>query len=376
VVDARDVNFSDRIGADRKSYKISSRRRRHRQRVGSDTDGSNDSEDESLPSRLARLRREAEELRIELEQRDNKDNAADSTAMEDEFAKLNMTLEGLQAPPRHRQDGQPLPEQQTTNTQLSEARTLPPETTASSIAAISSFADRLTSLETALGLSSTLPTSPISSILPTLAQLSTQINTLSSTLSPTNNPTSSLPTLDDLTTRIRTLTHETENLSLSREKAIRTFTALTELRLRTAETIPYGHGRNPSHQETRLATQTNVQLKEESKLFLTEQSSKISALYELLPTIQSLHPLLPTVLDRLRSLQVVHAGAAEARADLEEIERRQGMIEGEIKRWKEGLEAVEKGVKECDETGKGNVEVVQKMVDSLEGRLAETLKKT
>ena len=81
------------------------------------------------------------------------------------------------------------------------------------------------------------------------------------------------------------------------------------------------------------------------------------------------------MLDRLRSLQVVHAGAAEARADLEEIERRQGMMEGEIKRWKEGLEAVEKGVKESEETGRGNVEVVRKMVDGLEGRLAEVLKK-
>ena len=374
MVDARDVNFSDTIGADRKSYKISSRRRRHRQRVGSETDGSNDSEDESLPSRLARLQREAEEVRIELEQRDNQDNAADSTALEDEFTKLNMTLEGLQAHPRQRQDGQPTAEKQTPNNQPSEARTLPPETTASSIASISSFADRLTSLETALGISNTPPTSPASSILPTLAQLSTQINTLSSTLSPTNNHTSSLPTLDELSTRIRTLTHETENLSLSRRAALQSLNDLIEARQRAEETTPYGHG-HARQVSALLAPQAKAQLATESKLFLTEQSSKISALYELLPTIQSLHPLLPTVLDRLRSLQVVHAGAAEARADLEEIERRQGMIEGEIKRWKEGLEAVERGVKECEETGKGNVEVVREMVGGLEGRLAEVLKK-
>jgi nuclear migration protein JNM1 len=372
------VNFSDRIGADRKSYKISSRRRRYRQRSASESDGSNDSEEESLPSRLARLRREAEELRIELEQRDNTDHKPDSAGLEDDFAKLNMTLEGLQAPRGHRRDSPSAPEQHPHNNDHPDTQALTPESTPSTIAAISRFADRITSLEAALGLSTTLPTDPASHtfILPTLNHLSTQIHTLSSTLTPTPHPTSSLPTIDSLSTRIRTLTSETETLTASRRLALESLNSLTEARQRATAPAYSTHSRNPSHaaQSASAAALTSAVQQQESTLFLAEQSSKISALYELLPTIQSLHPLLPSVLDRLRSLQVVHAGAADARGDLEEVERRQGVLEGEIRKWGEGLEAVERGIKEGEEMGRGNLNVVKEMVEGLEGRLGEALK--
>jgi nuclear migration protein JNM1 len=355
------VNFSDRIGADRKSYKISSRRRRYRQRSASESDGSNDSEEESLPSRLARLRREAEELRIELEQRDNTDHKPDSAGLEDDFAKLNMTLEGLQAPRGHRRDSPSAPEQHPHNNDHPDTQALTPESTPSTIAAISRFADRITSLEAAL---------------PTLNHLSTQIHTLSSTLTPTPHPTSSLPTIDSLSTRIRTLTSETETLTASRRLALESLNSLTEARQRATAPAYSTHSRNPSHaaQSASAAALTSAVQQQESTLFLAEQSSKISALYELLPTIQSLHPLLPSVLDRLRSLQVVHAGAADARGDLEEVERRQGVLEGEIRKWGEGLEAVERGIKEGEEMGRGNLNVVKEMVEGLEGRLGEALK--
>lgn len=372
VVDARDVDFSDRIGADRKSYKISSRRRRHRQRNISDTDGSSNSEDESLPSRLARLRRETEELRIELEQRDNEDNAAaDSAGLEDDFAKLNTTLEGLQIPQRQSRDGQPAPETQTLDSQQPETRTLPPETTPATITAIATFSDRLTSLESALGVSTTLPSTSNTSILPALTQLSTQIDMLFSTLTTSRNQSSALPTLDELSARVRAFVSETDKLTLSRKAALQSLSDLQEARLRNTDSLPYGHSRHLSTQSQAVAEQTATQQKTESKLFLDEQSSKISALYELLPTIQSLHPLLPTVLDRLRSLQVVHAGAAEARTDLEEIESRQKRMEEELQKWREGLDAVEAGMKEHEQTSRNNVEVVQQMVEGLEGRLKE-----
>lgn len=376
VVDARDVDFSDKVGADRKSYKVRSRRRRRRHRTTSETDSSNDSEDESLPSRLARLRREAEELRVELEQRDKGYNAADSAGLEDGFAQLNITLDGLYAPQRHRRDGQPVPEKQTSNNQLPDTQALPPETSPSAIAAISRFSDRLTSLESALGLATSLPTASSSHapILPTLAHLSAQINTLTSTLTPTQSHGSSLPTLDSLTTRIRTLSSETTALTHARRLALDSLTSLTEARLRSTPS-PYGHTRGQSQQQSAAsAALTTSALQQESKLFLSEQSAKISALYELLPTIQSLHPLLPSVLDRLRSLQVVHAGAADARGDLEEVERRQEKTEAEIRRWGEGLEVVERGIREAEVVGRENLEVVREMVGGLEGRLREALK--
>lgn len=65
----------------------------------------------------------------------------------------------------------------------------------------------------------------------------------------------------------------------------------------------------------------------------------------------------------------MHAGAAEARTDLEEIESRQAKMEEELKRWGEGLDAVEQGMQEHEKVGKENVGVVKGMVEGLEGRL-------
>jgi nuclear migration protein JNM1 len=80
-VDARDVDFSDRIAGKRKSYIVSSRRRRRRRGAGRRGDGyygSDDSEGseeeegevETVERRLARLRREVEEVKVELEGKD------------------------------------------------------------------------------------------------------------------------------------------------------------------------------------------------------------------------------------------------------------------------------------------------------------------
>lgn len=80
-VDAADVDFSDRISAKRKSYRVSSRRLNrhhghhdHRDHDGGDGDEDDDEddgyvEDESPARRLARLQREVDELRTQLSQK-------------------------------------------------------------------------------------------------------------------------------------------------------------------------------------------------------------------------------------------------------------------------------------------------------------------
>lgn len=81
-VDAADVDFSDRISAKRKSYRVSSRRLNrhnghhghHGHHDGGDGDEDDDEddgyvEDESPARRLARLQREVDELRAQLSQK-------------------------------------------------------------------------------------------------------------------------------------------------------------------------------------------------------------------------------------------------------------------------------------------------------------------
>jgi len=106
-----------------------------------------------------------------------------------------------------------------------------------------------------------------------------------------------------------------------------------------------------------------------SRVFLEEQAAKVTALYQLLPSIQSLQPLLPVVLERLRALSVIHAGAAEAKNGLDDVERKQAEMQAEIKQWREAVEVVEKGMLELEESMKGNAKVVGDMVGSLEGRI-------
>ncbi len=80
-VDAQDVDFSDRISSKRRSYKTSSRRRRRRRPDGSgegeeeelgdfsDEDDDDGEAEEGLKRKIARLRREVEEVKAEVGRR-------------------------------------------------------------------------------------------------------------------------------------------------------------------------------------------------------------------------------------------------------------------------------------------------------------------
>jgi len=191
-------------------------------------------------------------------------------------------------------------------------------------------------LEKALGISSTsapeagqdgLPRA----ILPSLDSMEKQISTLSQ---------ASTANLDAISRRVRTLASEQDKLNESREKA----KALRE------ELGKHGPA-SPSDE--------------------SEQEAKINALYGILPTIENLTPILPPLLDRLRSLRAIHADAAAASQTLERIESQQAEMTGELKQWKEGLDKMEGAMKDGDATVKGNVKVMEGWVKDLEERMAK-----
>ena len=101
----------------------------------------------------------------------------------------------------------------------------------------------------------------------------------------------------------------------------------------------------------------------------TEQSTKINALFGSLSTIENLHPLLPALLERLRSLRKLHGEAASVAESLDGVEKRQAEMSTEIERWREGLEKVEKTVANGETVLKGNVGVVEGWVKGLEERM-------
>lgn len=348
------------------------------------------------------MKREAEEARLELQQREQQQQNGDKkSSLQTDLAGVHQVLGELgssSADARYPAEVALFEKlkagrQTEFSSESNAARTDVPMEVAgdgSSISSLASISDRITLLESSLGIShsSPLPSGPL---LPTLTALSSQINALTTALSPPNKagPHSSQTAnlnLDDITNRLRDLTKQADRLTTSRKAALQAATDLRQSQLKAAmssrpmHTDPAGpgHSRNSSqrgsqsafplkpHQSPQVNDLTTTEL-----LGYEDQSTKVAALYSLLPRIQELSPLLPLVVERLRSLQVIHTGAAQARKDLDRIEEGQIEMGKEIEEWSAGLQKVESLVGDAEEKMKGNLEVVGDMVNGIEKRIGK-----
>lgn len=210
---------------------------------------------------------------------------------------------------------------------------------------MSEFDSRLALIEAALGLDAIpLPTqdrSAAKAIIPTLNSLDKQLITLS---------TSTDSSLDKISRRVRHLTVDAEKLERARKSAIAAQEALS----------PTGN----SPRSAGLNSEAGFPEVDDH-----ESMSKINALYGTLSTIESLSSLLPSVLDRLRSLRTLHADAAIASQTLSKVESRQEAMKEDLQGWREGLEKVEKAMEHGEQTMKGNTEMVEAWVKELEERM-------
>jgi len=354
-IDARDVDFSDRVTAKRKSYKASSRRQR---KDGTEEYGdfSDEEDQESLERRLARLRREVAEVKEAYSRKnaEKKDLSESGGPDGHDITELSRILDEI-----------------STNTQVGSnindaklARDLgtgikangPPQTSQGSneaatytvtyaptyqqshaLAKAADFDSRLALLEKVLGLNTadlSIATEKGTSkaILPALDSLQQQISLISD-----STPSS----LDNISRRVRTLTQEADRLEESRKNA-----------KAAQDTLKAGGDAIPEGVED------------------TEQIAKINALFGTLSTIDNLAPLLPSLLDRLRSLRAIHADAATASESLERVEKRQADMVGDIKKWTEGLEKVEEALEKSEIVTNGNIKVVEGWVKELEEKMS------
>ncbi|KAK2865416.1 hypothetical protein FQN49_003594 [Arthroderma sp. PD_2] len=402
-VDAREVDFSDSIASKKKSYRTIRGTRHQIRENGTEVLGDiSDEEDETLERKLARLRREAEELKEELATRKSQRDAADNAEAEVDdgcdqgVLELSRTLDTLytsskgagpsaEAALSHKlssdiHDGPRAKEQGIAGADGAPAAQSVGGPSSSILSQAASFDARLALLEASLGLKNTpVPISPddpsdtdIQPILPSLNHLSSQLSTLNSTLTSNNaQPTlpnaqpaslsvTTTPHIEALSSKIRKLTADAEALTTARHRATEAARAAFSARIAAATSDDPQPLADPT-----LSTSAAV----ESDAAANEQTAKIHALYTTLPTITSLHPLLPSILERLRSLRAIHAGAATASQDLDALEQRQADMKKEIDQWREGLKAMEEKVKESGETMKGNMEVMGPWVKDLEKRL-------
>ncbi|OAA42965.1 Dynamitin subunit 2 [Beauveria brongniartii RCEF 3172] len=345
AVDTAGVDFSDRVDGKRKSYKASSRRQRILQDGTTELgDLSDDDDEESLERRIARLTREVQETKDEYATLKGSPDAQEDTRLQS----LSDLLASMSLP------GAVTRETATANTTTADESATekeiggptytityaPTYEQTHALAKAADFDRRLLALEKGLGISLSVSAEAGEgglprAILPTLDNMDKQIATLAQ---------ASTANLDAISRRVRTLASDQDKLNDAREKA----KALRE---------ELGKASGPSSQ---------AQADDAA-----EQETKINALYAVLPTIESLAPMLPPLLDRLRSLRAIHADAAAASQTLDQIEQRQADMTAELKQWREGLQKLEETMKESDSTVKGNMTVMEGWVKDLEGRMAK-----
>lgn len=348
--DANGVDFSNRVDGKRMLYRASSRR----QRILEDGtrelgDFSDDDDEERLERRIARLKREVEEAKEDYDRQTSAVTVQtdDAGPNDERLETLSRVLDGISNPTGFGAvlgTSKPAPEDKTGGTGESAAAEGPTYTVtyapsyqqSHALAKAADFDRRLVMVEQALGISSSsmleagrdgLPRA----ILPTLDTMEKQISTLSQ---------ASTANLDAISRRVRTLATEQDKLNDAREKA----KALREELGKHAPTSPTDD---------------------------SEQEAKINALYGILPTIEGLTPMLPPLLDRLRSLRAIHADAATASQTLERIEAQQADMTGELKQWRDGLEKMEGAMRNGDAAVKDNVKVMEGWVKDLEERMAK-----
>lgn len=340
--------------AKRKSYKATSRRQKIRE-DGTEEYGdiSDDDDGQNLERKVARLKREIEEVKAEVGRRqaEKKTPAQDEEDLEPDVAELSKMLDGIalgqgevqpSASARFAKDlgtgvkanGPPQTSQGAGEPTTYTVTYAPTYQQSHALAKAADFDGRLALLERALGLDPVAASSngTPKAILPTLDTLQRQVSLISE-----STPSS----LDSISRRVRTLTQEAERLKESRKAA-----KAAQDALRAA-----GGGDSSEDDED------------------SEQLAKIHALYGTLPTIENLAPLLPPLLDRLRSLRAIHADAATASESLDEVEKKQIAMSEEIKKWREGLEKVEEALNQSGTVMGGNMKVVEGWVKDLEQKM-------
>ncbi|KAF2132565.1 hypothetical protein P153DRAFT_363868 [Dothidotthia symphoricarpi CBS 119687] len=351
-IDAHGVDFSDNV-AQRQSYRTSTRGQRRRgEIIGDDSD----EEKESFSRKLLRVKRELLELENEYESRMQ---SGDKTKIEERDAKeamefisdkvdiiyamrrggvrgvepqLDRTIqkfnnyEPFGPSPRLTKaiaNQPPLPGSQVQRNQLEWVLNQAAE-----------FDKRITQLENNLGLNgNTMPEMSDKATFPvftTLQKLELQLGLIGD--ASTNN-------MDVATQQIKKLIAEAEQLKEIRQDASRSDSSYSD----------------------------------DKSVANPEQEAKINALYGTLPSIDKLAPILPIVLERLRTLRLVHTSAWQADEVLSELERRQSQQEDEIKKWERQLEIVDGEMKACEKTMHKNMKVVGDDVKMLEDKLEKLL---
>jgi nuclear migration protein JNM1 len=352
-VDAQGVDFSDNIAAQRRSYRTATQARRRRGEILGDD---SDEEKETFGAKLLRVKKELQELENEYEKRLA---TGDNSKIEEKDPKqhIEYIANKVDAIYARRRGGAQGPEAHLDRTiqkfkdykpfepspKLTKALATQPPLPGTQIQRnqleyvlhqAADFDKRITQLENSLGLNgNTMPELSDRPSLPVFATLQTLEQTLGVLSDASAN------NLEGAVQQIKQLTADAEQLKATRSDAARSGSVSTD-----GNAIAY-----------------------------PDQEAKINALYGTLPSIDKLSPILPLVLERLRTLRLVHTSAWQADEVLSALESRQARQEEEIQKWERQLVIVEKDMEKCTVAMHNNIKVVGEDVKRIDARVEKLL---
>ncbi|KAK9240638.1 Dynamitin-domain-containing protein [Lipomyces kononenkoae] len=162
-----------------------------------------------------------------------------------------------------------------------------------------------------------------------------------------------IPTLSSLSQKVNSLTSSPEKLDATLARVRQLVAAVEKASSGNTSKLPTGSHRTPLSGEA------------EDK----SQADKIESIYSSLASVEKLIQIVPGLVDRLRSLQFLHSEAGETISNLGEIRDKTDTVEGHISKWRIALESAEKRLDEIEDREKRNLDTAREWVKDLESKV-------
>lgn len=285
---------------------------------------------ETLDSRIARLKREVEEVQILTAKKDSP-----TASPQKEMGELKEILNAL---PRYNSRGEltfydGLGEKQAATDSAKTQLELTNRLLERYLNRFTDLETRLTALETQIGVSATRDAKPI---LPNLNELRQRINLISNTPSGIEKAVSNLKDMAVAVEKLKTVRQQQPPRSISASQ----------------EGDHNKHGNN-----------------EDSTLEV--EYRKIEAIYDRLPVLDNLSAAVPYLISRLKSLQGIHADAAASTETLRNIDSTVETINYDFKQWQESLKMIENKITDMSTKMQENRDQIQEWVRDMENRISQ-----
>lgn len=185
--------------------------------------------------------------------------------------------------------------------------------------------------------------------------LETRLTKLEEKIGATNIKKPILPSIDELRNRINLVSNTPSGL----EKAVANLKdlAISVEKLKTAKQRPTSA--STQQQQEVVTRDMEIDMK------------KVNEIYQRLPLLDNLSALVPGLIARLKSLQGIHADAEVSTEAMRDIDHTVQTITFEFKQWTESLHTIETKLQEMDDKMKQNRQQIDEWVKNMEARISK-----